>query len=182
MIRSGRETPRRLRPRSSVFEAETGAHRLSVTCSANRVMVCVYHRWSGQLVRYFSLPKHDVAELRREEQEEILMSFLRKVAAEEKRQPGNRLADSKDILKDMPAMAEHLTSGTFPDGTERQGSTLLIFCEDGFWKAMINDREAGMTLWTTAESFYDLLQAVEERLQDPKAEWRRPRPQGSKRR
>lgn len=94
------------------------------------------------------------------------------------RAKGQVAAASDEALREWaPDLTDFLTSEAWPDdqGTRVTG-TVLIFCEDGAWKACLNDRDAGLRSFVTARTALGLLEAVEARLSDPGgSEWRPPR-------
>lgn len=70
-----------------------------------------------------------------------------------------------------PALHEWLTEATL-DGKPVFTATLLVFCEDGRWKACVGDRENDRSFFKSSESFQGLLEALEKALSDGSAEWR----------
>lgn len=84
----------------------------------------------------------------------------------------------KDVPRDAvyaqrhPTLWSHLTQTTWPDGSERATSSLLIFQQDGCLKGMLRDREAGLCLWVAAPGLGALFEVLESALGDPRTEWR----------
>jgi len=77
-----------------------------------------------------------------------------------------------DIFGDLPALREYLTERFYEDGTVRQTASLLVFCEDGLCKLMVNDREVGRVAFWSGESFTAVLAAAEAALAGDRADWR----------
>jgi hypothetical protein len=72
-----------------------------------------------------------------------------------------------------PALVEYLTLASYPDGSERMVSTLLILAECGRIKVCLSDRDQSRSLWVTADTLEDALGQLEEDLQLGTADWRR---------
>lgn len=70
-----------------------------------------------------------------------------------------------------PAIWEYVTARTF-QGKPRETATLLVFREEGAWKACLCDRETERVLFRSGDSFKVLLDAVEAALVSPRADWR----------
>lgn len=77
-----------------------------------------------------------------------------------------------------PTLFEYLTLYRWEDGQPRQTATLLIFFEDGAWKACLNDREHARSAWAAGGTPLGALQALEEAVCDDTVDWRRRKPQG----
>jgi len=61
---------------------------------------------------------------------------------------------------------------TLVDGAAAMTATLLVFCEEGRFKACFHDRDEGRTFFRSSESFQELLETLERALADGVAEWR----------
>lgn len=100
------------------------------------------------------------------------MSFL-------KRQPGGGKDSVVPLIVDpwlsrkYPALWEYMTADRWPDGESRTTSSLLLFYAEGQLRACLNDRDAGASLWATAEGLEEALQSLEDRLADGSGEWRK---------
>lgn len=90
---------------------------------------------------------------------------------------GGPAAADEVMAKKFPALLEYLTETRWPDGKPRVTSTVLILCEDGYFKACVNDRANSRTAWCSAKSYAELLVALEKGLQESSLEFRAPRPQ-----
>lgn len=85
------------------------------------------------------------------------------------------------LLDDYPTLAEFLTSTAY-DGDlpgSRQTATLLIFAQDGMWKACLRDRQEMRSAWVAAALFNDLLPVLENALGDAGLVWRDDRASGA---
>lgn len=79
-----------------------------------------------------------------------------------------------------PTLGHFLCDEVWPDGELRQRSTLVVFVEDGMFKACLSDKDSGTSLWASCKSFDDLLEALEARLTDDRPDWRKARVKGKK--
>lgn len=121
-------------------------------------------------------PRGMLLDLWRGEHEEVMMSFLKRVAEADsaKRQQASKVAAT--WLSQFPALGEYLTMTKYPDGGQRQTATVLIFCEEGQWKGCLRDRDTSRTLWVTSGSPPEVLSDLEAALQSDTAEWRKEKP------
>lgn len=101
--------------------------------------------------------------------------------AERRRQAPVRAAGSgvkRDprVEKDFPATWDLMTTTKLKDGTSVATLTILVFCQDGLWKACVNDRQGEVSSFVSAETALGLLQAIEEGLAGDSLEWRASKP------
>jgi len=75
------------------------------------------------------------------------------------------------LLRPFPAIAEYMSAAKDSDGKARETATLLVFCEEGRWKARFLDRQSGECLWQAATTFQALLEGLEEHLESGTGEW-----------
>lgn len=75
------------------------------------------------------------------------------------------------LQRTHPALCEYLTSMVC-DGKSRFTATLLVFAENGRFKACLSDRETDCSFFRSSESFQGLLDAVEASLRQGDADWR----------
>jgi len=94
--------------------------------------------------------------------------------------PG-RAAPDVEFAATYPLLSEHLTALRYDDEppTPRQTSTLLIFAQEGAWKACLRDRQEQRCLWVASASWGDLFLVLEAALEDPTSVWREDRLSGS---
>src|SRR5262245_15850911 len=87
-----------------------------------------------------------------------------------KSNPGgpDRAADPSQLEEDYPLLADQLTATHYdgdPPGS-RQTATLLIFCQQGTYRACLRDRQEERCLWVSCVEWHDLLLLVETALSD----------------
>lgn len=96
---------------------------------------------------------------------------LRKITPSERpiQAPGAGLADAAVF----PHLVEYLTATTYPDGSARQASSVVIVADSGGWRGCVSDKDNERTLWRTSTTAEGLLLELEEALatDDPTA-WR----------
>jgi len=102
-----------------------------------------------------------------------MSKFVSRVAATEKGKAAAVKVQDNKLAKDCPALFEYLTLDAWEDGEVRQTATLLLFVEGGQFRGCVNDRENERSLWAGADTFLGLVGALEGRLIDPTADWRR---------
>lgn len=144
------------------------------------VSVCDY----GPLVRFRVFPasgnpRYNVCQLHAsrwrvmtgEERERFTMGLL-----EEPKEGGGKGAPKKenvdkDFQKKYPWLWEYLSAAAYKSGKPRQTATLTLFCDGGVWSSALTDREEDKTCWCSGLTLEGLLQALEERVQEP-GSWR----------
>lgn len=107
------------------------------------------------------------------------MGFLKKPTEGAKTRSGSKMVLDADQKKRWPALTEYMSTTTWPDGTARQTSTLLLIVEEDVAKICLNDRDADRSCWMAGTSFLALLDGLEAALAKDMVEWRA-RPQGAK--
>ena len=78
-----------------------------------------------------------------------------------------------------PQLIEYLNAAAWDDGSPRETSTLMLLIEDGWLKVCLNDRAVGRSLWQSADTLMDALDALEDHLVAGTGEWRVKKPFGS---
>jgi len=106
---------------------------------------------------------------------EILMGLKRPVAAEKTKAGPARPVDEDSELE-YTTLYAYLTDDSWEDGQPRQRSTLILFAEDDSFKVCLTDKDSDMTLWASSKTLSGLFGALEARLNDPEAEWRKRKP------
>jgi len=88
--------------------------------------------------------------------------------------PTLRSAVDAEFAATYPSIYDHLTCVFWDDDPKqpRVTSTLLVFAQDGCFKANLRDRANGKCCWVAAPSFSELLGALERELGDGTAVWR----------
>lgn len=71
-----------------------------------------------------------------------------------------------------PILVERLTALKFASGKPRKPDTLTVMSVDRSWRAVLNDKETGESLWVTAESLVELYEAFEIELRSDTPNWR----------
>lgn len=71
-----------------------------------------------------------------------------------------------------PTVVEFLSMCQWPEGAKRETGTITLLCDSGLAKAAINDRDAGVSAFLSAESWTGLFKALEEGLSTGRLEWR----------
>lgn len=77
-----------------------------------------------------------------------------------------------DVLLLFPRLSEMLSAAQWDDGSARVTSSILLFVEGILWKACLNDRAVGRTLWATGSTPEALFTALEGMLASGQCDWR----------
>jgi len=73
----------------------------------------------------------------------------------------------------FPRLFAHMSETRWDDGKPRKTTTLLVFVENGKWKAHVNDRDGKRGFWVTADAWEELLLAADGAIESLSTEWRR---------
>lgn len=86
-----------------------------------------------------------------------------------------------DLAAAAPNLADFLTARFYDDspGVVRATGTLLIFAQEGVWKACLRDRQEQRCLWVAAACWNDLVAVLEDSLLDQASVWRMDRVSGA---
>lgn len=77
------------------------------------------------------------------------------------------------LLSGGDILLDHLSQGTWPDGSARERSTLTVFCEDGIVKVCLNDRDAACSLFRSGETLIECIESIGKALcGDAVCDWR----------
>jgi len=79
---------------------------------------------------------------------------------------------AEQFLAKYPTLLDHLKSPKYDDGTARQTSTLMIFCENESLKICLNDRDNGRSVFVCGANICEALQSLEDGLCGDSLEWR----------
>jgi hypothetical protein len=93
---------------------------------------------------------------------------------------GTTTPDSMQLQ--YPALVEELTLTEWAPDENRVTSTLLLFVEDGLWKACLHDRDSQKSCFVSGLSLSGLLASVEQGLREDDLDWRSKRPVPGKKR
>lgn len=74
--------------------------------------------------------------------------------------------------RDYEALHEYLTCEELPGGGSRTTSMLCVFFEAGVCKLALQDRQEGQSLWVSAMSLPEAIEALEARLRAGDGDWR----------
>jgi len=77
-----------------------------------------------------------------------------------------------EFEKKYPTLWAFLTDTTWSTGETRETGSVLIFSQEGQWKAMIKDKDSGHIAFVTKGTFKTLLEALERGLVEEKLDWR----------
>jgi hypothetical protein len=89
--------------------------------------------------------------------------------------------DDPALFDGRPALREFMTLVDLGEGEVREVSPLMITIREEGVAVGIKETDEGRWLWRTGESLQDALDALEEALVDPKANWSKPAAQGPRR-
>lgn len=132
------------------------------------------HRWSGRLVAQLVFPYWLLDHLDVVCRKATIMDFFKKPNL---KGGGGESGDSviipQCLLDRAPTLGHFLCDECWPGGEVRQRSSLVVFVEDGVFKACLSDKDSGSSLWSSCRSFDDLLEAIEARLTDDRPDWRK---------
>lgn len=92
----------------------------------------------------------------------------RKAVSKSKR----KVATDSAFAKAFPATWEYLSVDTHKDGSSRHTSSLTIFVDEGLLKCCLSDKEAGEVAFWSADSWEELLTALEADLAAGQGDWR----------
>lgn len=82
-------------------------------------------------------------------------------------------ANDDSFGEQCPLLHLFLTAVKDDDGKPRRTSTLMIFAEDGRFKAVLHERQHKLSLWREGETVKGCLDGLESALAGGKAEWRK---------
>lgn len=73
-----------------------------------------------------------------------------------------------------PCILEHLTEAKYPDGSERQTSSLVVVADTQSWRVCLSDRDNSRVMWKTGSTLQEALDAIELGLMgDDPSDWRK---------
>lgn len=141
-------------------------HRSSVSC-----VIAVRYRWTGKVALTEVMPASVWRGLSRVDKRHEVVMALKKAETLLGLKGGNPEIDPLFTSR-FPTLSEYLSAGCYDDGEERERSTVMLFAGDvrGF-KAVLNDRSNGRSLWATGDSVDKLFAALEAMLNDVRAPW-----------
>lgn len=81
-------------------------------------------------------------------------------------------ASSDELTDRLPTFLDFVTLVRWPEGDLRTTGTVLLFCEDGLWKASLHDRDGARTVFVSAGGLLELLSVCDEALAAQGTPWR----------
>lgn len=109
----------------------------------------------------------------RSQKEESVGRYVKTRPSPSSQRNGLAIIDPGVVLSPFEALFEYLSVDRYEDGSARAVATLLIFAEDGSWKACLNDRAEARSTWATGSSIEACLEALDVALKSGSADWRR---------
>jgi hypothetical protein len=93
----------------------------------------------------------------------------------------NRAGSDEEFREQYPTLYDYLTATCYDDDPKqpRVVSTLLVFCQDGCFKACLRDRAEAVCCWCAAPTFGELLSVLEREIAGDTAVWREDRASGA---
>lgn len=101
------------------------------------------------------------------------VSILRRVAAGNGTGEGCALVVPPAFGTKYPNLAEYLSALAFPDGSERETSTLTLLLEDGYLKVCLNDRANQRGVWRTGATLEECLGSLDAAVGAEGVAWRK---------
>jgi len=80
--------------------------------------------------------------------------------------------------KKYPTLWAYMSQTKWEDGTDRLPAGIMVFLQDGIFKARFTENETGKLLWIAAPSIFGVLEALEMALNVPQPDWRNDRRAG----
>jgi len=172
--KAGREAGRPRTPSRLVYDDWVyGVHVKGWQTDTPEIAYIVYVRsWTGSIVCTTHYIREWWDELMGKDKSDVQKTYVQKALAAKAPAGKGSFASDASLAASCPALHEFLTLSSLPDGTARTPSTVLFFSDGGLWKAVLNERDAGLCLWATGESLPQLWDELEARLTAPVVDWR----------
>lgn len=172
--KGGKDASRPRTPSRLVFDDWVfGTHVRGWQYDTPETCYLVYSRsWSGSIVCTTHFVREWWDSLMGDKKSEVQRSYVQKALQAKAPSGKGSLASDAALAASCPALHEFLTLSVLPDGTPRTPSSLCFFSDGGLWKAVLNERDTGLTLWATGESLPQLWEELEARLTAPVVDWR----------
>lgn len=111
---------------------------------------------------------------------EVMAQFVRRVVEKAVRHQKALDSAAEEWVQTYPALWEYLSLEVHDDGTVRERSMLMCLVEDGLFKACLQDRDQGQSLWVSGTALPGALAALEAHLAAGTGEWRQMKQQGQR--
>jgi len=151
----------------------TGVHYATAALTEGAVRVT--RRLPTQNVAWYSItiPLTLWVTMTLAERRDYLVSFLR--SKDEMREAADSLPVSQDPAWEAkyPAIYEYIVRLKMPDGSKRTTSTLTVSLYDGAFRACLNDRHNGYSLFVTCDTVEGSIEALEAALKAARPAWRK---------
>jgi hypothetical protein len=140
-------------------------------------------RWRGRNRWGAGYASDTEAELPRDP-EELMGRFTDQAARErqERKHDGPVAAVDSALENEYPALYDFLTTSVTSDALPRKTATLMLFAEQGSFKACLHDRQDGRSFFRAAPTWDGVLEAVERALAEGTGDWRYSNGETSRRR
>lgn len=92
--------------------------------------------------------------------------------AAENREASTKVASPGAMLDGKAVILDYMTQTQWEDGELRTTATLLLFAEEGTWKACLNDRANARSAWVSGLTPEACIEALEEGLETGEISWR----------
>lgn len=112
--------------------------------------------------------------------ESVDMKWIRQQAEEQVRSETQVKGLAASWAGKFEAIWEYLTCDTDASGNERERALLMFFVDGVTFKACLQDRACGRSLWASGEALEKALEALEACLRSPSPDWRHMRSGGGK--
>lgn len=86
---------------------------------------------------------------------------------------GEYAAYDEDFRSRFESVHDWMTCLVDADRVKRQTSSVSLFVDDGKWKGVINDKDAGRSLFVSADTLEGVWEALEAHLATGGGDWRR---------
>lgn len=141
------------------------------------VSLVLLARWNGKLLAQVVYTWSLLEQLDARARRCTFMSFFKR-PGKSGRGPGGPDGESMPdcLAQRAPTLGHFLCDEVWPDGECKSRSSLVVFVEDGLFKACLTEKDSNSVLWASCKSFDELLESLEARLTDDQPDWRKGRP------
>lgn len=141
------------------------------------VSLVLLARWNGKLLAQVVYVWDLLSNLDARARERTFMDFFKRPGKARGDDGKNQPSEIPDCLAQRaPTLGHFLCDEVWPDGECKSRSSLVVFVEDGLFKACLTEKDSNSVLWASCKSFDELLEALEARLTDDQPDWRKGRP------